>query len=423
MDIIKVAIVCHVSNNMIRSHLHLKSFSFKNLVKRVIGRAPFSYSDYGTWNTISFGEYEKYSDYLEIHAVIPHPGMKTEYVSFENNGIYYHCICQSDNPGNDYEISRKRISDTLDYIQADVICIVGIETPFYSLAALDINVRSKPVIAVMQTALSDPDFTKLYPINRSTYKAMINCEQRVLKHVDYIATGVEWYRELARGYNPSANFVRYYFCTDPSIKIEGCAKEYDFVYWASSIEKAGMDALRAFSLALRQRKDLSLNLVGAFSNQFYRRVKSFIEKEGMVNNVVLSGYFPSHEEALKQVQKSRFALLPIKIDILSTTIREAAIMKMPIVTFITKGTPTMNKEKECVLLSEVDDYDAMADNMLKLVDNPELCEALSGNAYEFAQKAFDNELGARSNLDVFKAVYSHFYKGTPLTDEVSQAWL
>lgn len=418
---LKVAIICHVSNRMIRNHLALKSFVLKNTIKRIIGRSPFAYSDYGTWNTISLKEYGKYSDSLETHAIVPHPGMKDEFISFKDNNIYYHCFCQSSNNRDDYVVNRTRISTILHRICPDLICIVGIEAPFYALSALDIDVDEIPVVVCMQTAMSDPDFIKFYPIGKKIYEKMLLSERSVIKHARYIASDVEWHRELARRINPSANYVRYYFCTDTSIKINNTEKEYDFVYWASNIEKAGMDALKAFSMAYKGREKLTLNLVGAYTKEFYERMMNEVKREGLERNVFFSGYFSSHEEALKQVQKSRFALVPIKIDIISSTIREAAMMRMPIVTFITKGTPSMNREKQCVLLSDIGDYQNMANNMLKLIDNPALCDMLAENAYEFAMNSFNNELGAKTNIDMFRAVFDHFHNGLSFPADIKNA--
>lgn len=423
MGKIKVAIICHVSNQMIRDHLVLKSFKIENILRKILGKPLITYSDYGTWNTISLKEYEKYVDTIEMHIIIPHPGMKDHFENFEINGIHYHCFSQSRVRRNDYEINRKRISTLVASVSPDIIVIVGIESPFYSLSALDIDVNKVPLVVVMQTAMSDPDFTRLYPINKVAYERMLSCEQRVIKNSKYIASDVEWHRELAKRINPTACFVRYYFCTDTFVKAENVQKEYDFVYWASNIEKAGMDALKAFVIACRKRKNLTLNLVGLYTNDFYNRIMEFIVYEGLEKNVILSGYFPSHEEALKQVQKSRIALVPIKIDIISSTIREAAMLRMPIVTFITKGTPSMNIDKQCVLLSEINDYESMADNMLRLIGDRSLCESLANNAFDYAKKSFNNELGVRTNIKMFRTVYEHFHNGTQLPEEVTKAWL
>lgn len=423
MEKLRVAIICHMSNRMIREHLRLKSCYLKNLIKRFLGMTPYSYSDYGTWNTISFKEYEKYTGSVEIHAVIPHPGMKDTFSSFEYNGIFYHCFNQTEGIKNEYKINRERISSIVRSVRPNVICIIGAEAPFYSLAALDVDVEKIPMVIAMQTALSDPDFTKLYPIDSNVYQRMLSSEQRVFKHTKYIASDVEWHRELAKRINPTASFVRYYFCTDTSISIDNVEKEFDFVYWASNIEKAGTDALMAFARAHKKDSDLTLNMVGSYTKEYYGKVVDFLQKEGLERNVVLSGYFPSHRDALKQVQKSRFALVPIKVDIISSTIREAALMKMPIVTFSTKGTPSMNKEKQCVLLSEIDDYEDMANNMLKLVNDSNLRMTLSSNAYDYAKKSFDNELGANININMFMAVYENFHSGTTMPDSVTSTWL
>lgn len=116
--------------------------------------------------------------------------------------------------------------------------------------------------------------------------------------------------------------------------------------------------------------------------------------------------------------KSKYALLPIKVDIVSTTIREAINLGLPVVTTITKGTPYMNKEKLTLLLSEIGDYKAMGDNMIRLVNNPDLGDMLIKNSRELADKIWDNSVEMRTLADIYHAVYENFHDGIPIPKEL-----
>lgn len=422
MERLKVAMICHASNKDLRSHLKLRKFcSWKDVIKYLMRYPNIIYRDYGMWNNITFKEFEKINK-IELHAIIPHPGMKFNRQDFEINGVYYHCFRQTKDKKKKYIYNRQSIQEIISELHPDVINVIGIESPFYALVALDINTKRYPLIATMQTGLSDPDFLRMYPMNQKDYRERSLIEQQILEYVQYIATDASWYRSIALRFNPKAQFLRYYFCSSFEVNLNNLKqKEFDFCYFAANIEKAGEDAIYAFAEAHKCNNKITLNLVGAYSIAFYNRLKAIISELGIINNVVISGYFSSHKEALEQVQKSRFALIPIKIDIVSGTIKEAILMGMPVVTFITKGTPALNKEKQCVLLSEVGDYVDMGRNMIKLINEPELGRMLVSNAIEFAQRTWDNEKNSKIQSDMYYAVYNHYYYKTPIPDYITKA--
>lgn len=433
MKKLKVAYICHVSNSQIRNNLKLSNLKFENLIRKILGKKKVQYRDYSIWNTLCFKEMEKIEN-IELHAIIPHPGMKKRIQEFTINGIYYHCFTQhSDriefllNRSKDlkqhYLYNRKRISEFINKIKPDVINIIGAEGAFYSLSALDIDTKQYPILLAMQTALSDPDFTKLYPMDKHTYAQLIDIEQELFKKVQYIGTDANWYREIAHRYNPELKDVRFHFCTNITFNIDkDVPKEYDFVYYAACINKAGDDAILAFAKAYKKNNSITLNLIGQYDSYYYEHLCKLLTEEGVnLRNVTFSGYFPSHQEALQQVVRSRFALIPIKIDIISGTIREAMALGLPIVTYKTKGTPSLNKNSECVLLSDIGDYENMADNMLKLTENPEFANKLKENALSYVENNWDTTKNIKLLADTYHAIYANFHNRTLIPKQLSTA--
>lgn len=430
MKKLKVAYICHVSNTQIRSNLKLSNLKFENLIRKILGKRKVQYRDYSIWNTLCFKEMEKIED-IELHAIIPHPGMKETTQEFTINGIHYHCFRQRSeriefllNRSKDlkqhYIFNRKHISNFINKIKPDVINIIGAEGVFYSLSAFDIDTKQYPILLAMQTALSDPDFAKLYPMDKHTYTQLVDIEQELFKRVQYIGTDVNWYREIAHRYNPQLKDVRFHFCTNTIFNInKEVPKEYDFVYYAACINKAGDDAILAFSKAYKKNKSITLNLIGQYDPCYYEHLRKILIKEGVnLKNVTFSGYYPSHQEALQQVVRSRFALVPIKIDIISGTVREAMTLGLPIVTFKTKGTPSLNKNSACVLLSEIGDYDDMANNMLKLIESPKLANKLRQNALAYVKDNWDTTKNIKLLADTYHAIYENFHNAKPLPPEI-----
>lgn len=427
---IKVALICHVSNSDIRSHISLRKFPLWKLIRKVKGKSTL-YRDYSVWNTLLFKEFENIDD-IELHAIIPHPDMVHERDDFELNGIFYHCFYQDleqishflgfnkKNIFEQYKRNTRNITSIVSELNPDMVVMMGAEGPFFNLSGLKIDVEKIPFLLILQTTMSDPDFRKYYPISEESYRDRCLCEQALFKHVHYIASDSAWSRGIASRYNSKAIFVRHQFCT-PVYQINASEnKKYDFVYWAANINKAGDDAIEAFALAFKKNPTISLNMVGGFTEDYKHRLMSRMKELGISENVHLTGFLPSHQDALTEVTKARYALVPIKIDIISSTIREAMILGLPVITFVTHGTPHLNDERETVLLSEIGDYEGMANNMLKLVSNKELAKKLVENGHLYYRDYMENSKGMRVAADVYHAVYEHFHNGTPIPAELTK---
>lgn len=428
MEKLKVAMICHVSNEEIRSHLLLRQFSLRHELKKMLGKTTGKlYRDYSIWSTLAFKEFESIED-IELHAIIPHPGMKNEREDFMIRGVYYHCFRQEmgaiipsllkikQDALHKYHKNMDRIMEIINSICPDVLNVIGAEGLFYSPIALKISSNKYPIILSLQTAVSDPDFLQYYSMDVKIYSEVCKYEQALFKHCKYIASDCSWHRTIAKRYNENAIFVRHHFCT-PHYEIkENETKQYDFAYWAANINKAGDDAIEAFALAYKKDKTLTLNMIGGYSPDYKFHLEQRIRELGIEGSVNFTGYMPTHVAALNEVVKSRYALLPIKIDIISGTIREALMLGLPVVTFITKGTPHLNSERETVLLSEIGDYGNMAINMLRLKSDKILAGKLIRNGKETSRVFTDNTSGMRLLADTYRAVYEHFHYSKKIPD-------
>lgn len=426
---LKVALICHVSNATIREHLSLDNWKLKNIIKRLLGLPISNYRDYSIWNTLLFQQFKEVND-IELHAIIPHPGLKGKRTDFVVDNIHYHCFRQTGGgriwakimsvghiKKNVFKRFRHNVSmirKIVDEIQPDVINMIGAECPFYTLVGLEFDINKVPFILTLQTALSDPDFLKNYPMESYIYEDNVQVEQALFKHCHYIAHDSYWYREVAVRYNPTAQFLRYTFFM-PKYDIDtNVKKEFDFVYYAANISKAGADAIEAFGLAYKENPNLTLNIIGDYSASTYIQLMSRVRELGFERNVTFSGYFPTHIDALRQVVKSRYGLVPIKIDLISGTIIECIILGLPVVTFKTKGTPRINDNGEAVLLSDIGDYQDMANNMLRLVNDETLGRSMVKKAREFYANIWELNQATHRLTDIYHSVYENFHNGSEI---------
>ena len=120
----------------------------------------------------------------------------------------------------------------------------------------------------------------------------------------------------------------------------------------------------------------------------------------------------------QHLQKSRFAVLPYKLDYIASTTFQAMYYEMPVVVYKTAGTPTLNKEKECVLIADMENVEQLAAKMLLLLDNQEEALVLRKNAKELVDFKNDGKRISDVVMNNFRAIVAHFRYGTPIPQEL-----
>lgn len=432
---IKVVWLCHFSNPFVLDKLDL-GFTWLQKMMRIMAHKSLNADvpEFANWVTNGICEFEKI-DEVELHVVSPHPYMKQKKQEFFSNGIYYHFFR---NEEDDicrllyirvikpkywaYKKNRQAIAAIIKNIQPDIVHLFGAENPDYALGILDVK-KNVITIAQLQTLMNDSDFGKNYPISQKMYKYRALVEKEIIENVDYPATpAVKFRKIITDDIRPAAIILNLGLALhDPIVKV-GTDKEYDFVYFASNINKAADLALEAFGRVLKQRPELTLDIVGGCDASFKQVLDKIIHRYGMEGAVRFEGRLPSHEDVLVQIRKSRYALLPLKIDLTSGTIREAMSNGLPVITTDTGelGTQKLNSALQCVLISKVGDHQALADNMLRLLDDAELAENLRKNSYQKRASVRSNEETSRRYVDAYNACLNYKKDGTPIPERLTK---
>lgn len=397
---IKVVWICHLSNALIKKHLKFSKWTLLTILRRLFGKTDIA--DFAQWNTNAIKEFEKFED-VELHIVAPYFNI-CGVQEFEINGIKYHFFQTEDDNivskihhkitkklKTSYSKNSKRIIQVINKINPDIIHMIGAENPYYSESALYLD-NEIPFIVSLQTLMSDPDFLKNYPISQESYKYRSELESKIIAKANYIGSKVEHFRNIIRKeISPNAKFLDMSLAVGEEITIGEYKKEYDFVYFAANISKAVDWALEAFAIAKQQYSNITLHVVGGYSSDFMSNIKNRMQELGLGNEVDFTGLMPTHDDVIEEVRKARFALLPLKIDLITGTIREAIANGLPVVTTITPATPKLNEKRESVLLSEKEDFKAMADNICKLLSNTDYAKQIQQNAAQTIYERYSNE--------------------------------
>lgn len=421
---LKVAWVCQVSNPDIRANLTY-SRNIIDLMLRKVMHKPRHLDDYGMWITNAIEEFKNFDD-IVVHVISLHSHINKKIIDFQKDGICFHFFKSEDDltavgkffnkitgkyVSSDYDKNRQIINEILAKIKPDVIHLYGAESPQYAAFALDVDVEKTPMLVSLQTLMSDPEFKKNYPISDESYACRAGLERKILAHAKYLGSTIKEYKNFVwREINPDAIFLDTKLLVGEKPHLERCEKKYDFVYFSLNINKAADLAVEAFAIAKKAYPEIKLLVVGDYDEDFKRQLDARIAELGITESVVITGKLQTHDDIIKEIKKAQFALLPLKIDYISGTIREAIACGLPVVTTITAGTPTLNEKRESVLLSAVGDHGAMAENMIKVMESKELANTLVNNALETNDELFGNKGMALKLREVYWDLFNVYNK-------------
>ena len=197
-----------------------------------------------------------------------------------------------------------------------------------------------------------------------------------------------------------------------------CEKQYTFVYFAKEIEKAADWAIEAFAIANKKHPETTMRIVGGCGTEFKKQLDNRITDLNIADKVTFSGSLPTHDDVINEVRKASFAVLPLKIDLISGTVREAMANGLPTATTITPATPSLNEKRESVMLSEKGDFKAMANNLCQLLENDDIASKIKTNAFKTIKEKYDNESIVRLWHNAYYAVLKNNEDGTPIPDTI-----
>lgn len=424
---IRIAWICHLSNQEIRNELPLRQKKIKKTIGKLIGKKLSGYGDFALWNCNDIKQFEKFDD-IELHIVSPHQGLKKTLFEYKRNNVYYHffradyywlvagIINLVDPEGKCVARRNSRIINNLiEKIKPTLINLIGSENPYYSKSILRID--NIPILLTCQTIYCNPDREK-YSKGISGFRW--TTEQDIFKKVHYYnCTSPNYYR-LIKMYSPDSCIFPVSFAYLNYPILNEVPKQYDFAFFAQSVsKKKGIDSA-LFSLEIVKRKypNVTLLVVGHRDDSIKKEIQEMINKLELKKNVFFHDFFPNHDDMLQYVKRAKYALLPVKLDFISGTIIDAFYLQMPVITHKTKGTPLLNKNGETVLISEVGDVEKMASDMIRLIEDNSLSEIMINNGLKYLEENYDSFKNSRKRVEQYKVISSNYLNGTPIPVEL-----
>jgi glycosyltransferase involved in cell wall biosynthesis len=418
--ILKVAWICHFSNKEIRSRLSLSDRPAIKWLKKLLKR-PSSYNnDFAPWVSNLIIEFEKRED-VELHVIAPINKLKESTYEITINRIHYH-FYRSSFPyiyvpyheiDHKVKINRFYVKRFINNIRPDIVNLIGTENPYYSMTVLDI--KDIPIYVSVQTVYSNPA-RKLYSDNCLKYNW--DTELKIHKKEKYFGCAGRMHHDLILGNNPNAIIYKMFFPIEKPSIIKEITKIYDFVFFAGISKKKGIeDLIEALIIVKRYKQNVTLNIVGQCSSEYKHFLMQIIIKNGLESNISFTDYFPIHSEMHEHVMKSHHAVMPVKLDIIPSSVIEAILLNLTVVTYKTTGTPYLNKDGDAVLLVDMGNIEMLAQQMIKLLDSQTLSQKLRENARKIVDKEFNNSKSAERLIANYHSVLDHYYKNIPIPSD------
>lgn len=149
---------------------------------------------------------------------------------------------------------------------------------------------------------------------------------------------------------------------------------------------------------LRDNKNLHYVIVG--EGPLENQLKEEVEKNNLKDIVHFIGFRKNVYELLPELN---VLLLTSIEEGLGSVILDAFASKVPVVATNAGGIPELVKHEETGLIAPVKDHEKLAENVNRILNEPELKERLIINAYEFVQ-GFSKEKTAEKTLAVYREI-------------------
>ena len=424
----KIVLIAGFSNPEIREHLEFRNDSrlYKLLIKAFgLPSRVGKFRDYGPWVPNIITEIEKHSD-MELHVVGPQIRLKQSVQTFQMRGVTYHFfpsewtsfmrICGSYRLWKRLQRSTHYVRQVVDEVKPDLIVLSGAENPATSIGILASD--NYPRLCLCQTIYNNP--------GRSQYmhpqKLIQDMEMDIFRHLDYLGVYSSLHYKLLREFRPNATIFKFgYPSKGMLLESSEVKKEYDFVNFAlmHGSRKGTPDSIQALAIVKKKYPNVTLNIVGGCDPKGMEQLKALVAELHLEKNVMFTPFFEKSSDLMLHVQKSRFAVLPCKMDHTAGTMTQAMQLGLPLVVYKTTGTPSFNCEKQCALIAEKENVVQLAQHMMLLMDNQGLAESLKANAREFQEKKAEiaKQNGNRL-VETFKAIIAKEHRGKDIPQEL-----
>ena len=426
----KILLISGFTNSEIREHLTFRKNNvfFHYLIK--LFHLPVrvgEFRDTTPWVRSIIEYYEGRED-IELHVMAPHILLDHPVQSFVMRDVTYHYYRSEFTSFvrlvKSYKI-WKMLQRTGHYakkiikeVKPDLIVLSGAENPQSSVSVL--YAGGYPRVCLCQVVYNDPDRYKYTRPNHLIAKL----EKDVFANLNYFGVYCKKHYELLKQQTNNKYIFKYNYpprSNVKAIKLNHIEKQYDFVNFAAahSLAKGTHDSIRALALVKREYPNVTLNIVGGCDEKLKIELSQLIKELGLEDNVIFTPFFEKRIDLIFHIQKSRFAVLPCKLDNTSGTMNQSMHYGIPLIVYKTMGTMAFNKDMECALIAEMNDINGLANHMLTLMNDADRAERLKRNAIRYRETLRDSSRTNWERMTIgFQYIIDNYKNGVAIPQEL-----
>ena len=135
---------------------------------------------------------------------------------------------------------------------------------------------------------------------------------------------------------------------------------------------------------------------------FRMKLERYIQQKGLTKKVILTGFQKNVPMVMKQLDCFLFTS---KLEGLGTSILDAMASKVPVVATKTGGIPELVLDRQTGLLVSVKDFEAMADSIIRILDDEKLRAHLIEEAFRHVRKFTKEKMAVQTVNEYYQAAY------------------
>lgn len=162
-------------------------------------------------------------------------------------------------------------------------------------------------------------------------------------------------------------------------------------------EKDHFTFIKAAKEILKTKSNVHFYIVG--SGKLEKDIFNFIKENNVEDNITITGFINNIDALIPNFD---LLLFTSKKEGLGSTILDFFSHKIPVVATNSQGVLDLIKENETGLLCNVKDFKCLAQKVIKVINNEELKNSLTENAYNLLHENFTVQVCAKKYEDLYK---------------------
>lgn len=252
------------------------------------------------------------------------------------------------------------------------------------------------------------------------FKRKGECEKEYIRCARYIIGRTLWDKTHVKTVNPN---VEYFHCNETlrssfynnEWKYENCNPHTIFFSQAATPLKGFHILLKALPIIKKEFPDVKVRVAGSniIRNQGFKDklrqstyakiLDKLIKKYNLADNISFTGIL-NEKKMVQEYLNSNVFVCASSIENSSNSIGEAQILGVPCVCSYVGGTPSIVEDGKTGILYRFEEYEMLAQHIIKIFRNQELVSAISKEERAIALERHDAQKNTKETFEIYKKI-------------------